>query len=362
MKKQRKVILLHILAWLLFLLYEWIFKQGILNKPETSLFNLKVVVIRVVSLLPAVYFTTGYLVPRLFLRGKKGWFVLALIGVIAVDTLLMKTLNYFFVLQGVEGFATTYFKSLCNLTGWLVFMGNITFNICFVLMIYFINKWLQEDRKRQALETAKKEAELQLLKSQVQPHFLFNTINNIYALSVKGSPGTTEMIYRLSGLLEYMLYDSSKEWISWEQEITYIKNYLEIEKIRYGKRLDVSFTTYGDTSGIEVPPLILLPFVENSFKHGLSRQTGDCWLRIEVNFDGVWLTVKVENSKPDDEDVVKSKGGIGIANVRKRLDILMPGNFVLKRLDGAVSHLVTLQLKPRVNEQQRETVAMPGGR
>ena len=363
MSKRQKNVAIHAAAWILFLLYEWIFKQGILKAPETSLFHLKIVAIRVAALIPTVYFTTEYLVPKLFFRGRKGWFVLALIGTIAADTLLMKTMNYFLALKGVAGFAPTYLQSISGLTGWLVFMGNIAFNISFVLMIFFINRWLQDDRKRQALEAAKKDAELQLLKSQVQPHFLFNTINNIYALSKKGSPHTTEMIYRLSGLLEYMLYDSSREWISLEQELRYIKNYLEIEKIRYGSRLDAAFNTYGDTQGVEVPPLILLPFVENAFKHGLSRGAGPCWLRIEVGYNGQQLQLKVENSKPEEASIVAAKGGIGITNVRKRLQILLGDAFDIKTLDGADSYLVTLTFQPKLatHEKRGRQVAMPGG-
>jgi len=363
MNKSQKNTAFHAAAWILFLLYEWIFKQGILTNPQTSLFHLKIVVIRIAALIPAVYFTTEYLVPKLFFNGRKAWFVVALIDTITADTFLMKTMNYFFALKGVTGFATSYIDSLCNLTGWLVFMGNIAFNVSFVLMIFFINRWLQDDRKRQALEAAKKDAELQLLKSQVQPHFLFNTINNIYALSKKGSPATTEMIYRLSGLLEYMLYDSSREWISLEQELRYIKNYLEIEKIRYGSRLDVAFATYGDRQGVEVPSLILLPFVENAFKHGLSHQTANCWLRIEVGYNNQQLSLKVENSKPEKVLTLAAKGGIGITNVRKRLKILLDDDFDIKQLDGADSYLVTLTFQPKLanHEKSRREVAMPGG-
>ncbi|MBC5992233.1 sensor histidine kinase [Pontibacter cellulosilyticus] len=359
MSRKYRNIAVHAAAWLLFLLYEWIFKQGILNNPETSVFHLKIVVIRVLMLIPAVYFTLYFLVPRLFLQGRKTMFTLALIGTIAVDTLLMKTLNYFLVLEGVEGFAGSYLESISGLTGWLIFMGNIAFNISFAMMFYFINKWVHDDKKRQQLEAAKKEAELSLLKSQVQPHFLFNTINNIYALSQKGSPYTTEMIYRLSGLLEYMLYDSNREWTPLKREISYIRNYLEIEKIRYGDRLDVSFALYGDVEGLAVPPLVLLPFVENSFKHGLSQHTGTCWLRIEISYKAPWLLLKVENSKPDEGAEEVKKGGLGITNVLKRLDILLDGAYELKQLDSPDSYLVTLKLTPAQKELTHEEPTRP---
>jgi hypothetical protein len=148
MRKQYRTIAIHSTAWLLFLLYEWIFKQGVLNKPETSLFNFKIVAIRVLVLIPAVYVTLYYLVPQFFLNGKRMAFVAALIGNIMVATFVMKTLNYVLVLKGVEGFAPTYWKSVSGLTGWLIFMGNIAFNISFALMFFFINKWAIDEKKR----------------------------------------------------------------------------------------------------------------------------------------------------------------------------------------------------------------------
>jgi uncharacterized membrane protein len=303
-----------------------------------------------------VYISLYYLVPRFFLKGKRFAFIAALFGLIVAATLVMKTLNYYLVLKGVEGYAPNYIKSISGLTGWLIFMGNIAFNVSFALMFFFINKWVIDDKKRKELEAANKEAELQLLKSQVQPHFLFNTLNNIYALSRKGSPDTTEMIYRLSGLLEYMLYDSNREWTLLSRELAYIQNYLEIEKIRYGNRLDVSFNTYGNTTGVSVPPLVLLPFVENSFKHGLSQQTESCWLRIEINYDNEWLSMKVENSKAEIETgSLIHKGGIGILNVQKRLSILLDDNYELNHFDSKDSYLVTLKLKPKQAKQYEKS-------
>jgi hypothetical protein len=347
MQKKHRTVMMHALAWLLFLLYEWIFKQGLLFNPEKTVFHLKIVSIRIFCLIPAVYFTLYYLIPKFLLKGRGITFTATLILTIAADTLLMKTLNYFLVLQGVEGYAPTYIKSISGLTGWLIFMGNIAFNISFAMMFFFINKWVTDEKKRRELEAANKDAELRLLKSQVQPHFLFNTLNNIYALSQKDAAQTSEMIYRLSGLLEYMLYDSNQEWTSLDRELKYIDHYLQIEKIRYGKRLDIAFHTYGELEGLQVPPLILLPFVENSFKHGLSQTTGACWLRIEVSYQKPWLMMKVENSQPEEKASIQQPGGIGVTNVQKRLSILLEDDFELKQMDAPDSYLVTLKLQPK---------------
>ncbi len=360
--KRYSRILIHALAWMLFLLYEWIFKQGVLNNPEASIFQLKIVLVRVAALMPAVYLTICYLVPKLFYRAKKFQFFGACIALVAADTLLMKTLTYFLVLKGVPGFAPTFMASLGNLTGWLVFMGNISLNLSFVLMIFFINKSLEDERKRQALEAAKREAELQLLKSQVQPHFIFNTLNNIYSLSKSGAANTTtEMIYRLSDVLEYMLYDSSKEWVPVKREITYIENYLNLEKIRFGSRLDISLNVYGEMDQLEIPPLVLLPFVENSFKHGLSGETGNCWIRVDVELADEYLTMKVENSKQETQPSFAVKGGIGLSNVRKRLEIMMENDFEIGQSDGGHQYLASVRLKPRkITGKYEQKIEVPG--
>lgn len=252
-------IFIHAGAWLAFFFYEWIFKQGIINNPETSWFHFQVVLIRVLSLIPAVYLTLYSLIPRMLFRGERVRFTLALIVTILVDAFVMKSLTWWLVLSGREGFASSYGESLCNVTGWLIFSGNIAFNISFAAMLYLMNKWAIDEKRRQVLETAKKEAELSLLKSQVQPHFIFNTLNNIYALARKNATHTAEMIHRLSNLLAYMIYDSNRDWISLKQELTYIDDYIEIEKIRYGERLDVSIQVYAEVDNILVPPLIVLP-------------------------------------------------------------------------------------------------------
>jgi two-component system, LytTR family, sensor kinase len=340
-----RLLLIHGSAWLAFFLYEWIFKQGVLNNPETSYFHFQIVVIRVLTLMPVVYFTLYFLMPVLLFRGHRFGFVSGLMLAIVIDAFVMKSMTWVLILKGREGFADTYWKSLGNITGWLIFSGNIAFNISFAAMIYLINKWAIDEKTRQQLQTAKKEAELSLLKSQVQPHFIFNTLNNIYALSKRQAAETSEMIHRLSNLLAYMIYDSNKEWISLRQEVAYIEDYIAIEKIRYGDRLDVSLQIYTDTSRLTVPPLILLPFIENSFKHGLSMQAETCWIRIEITEVPGWIIFKVENSVSEEVNTSVRSGGTGISNVKKRLDILLNKNYSLSQTESGDRYLVALKLK-----------------
>jgi two-component system, LytTR family, sensor kinase len=357
MSKKAKEWALHIGIWLLFFVYEWLFKQGVYTNASQSLFHFNIVAIRVVVLMGAVYFTLYVLAEHLFLKGRKGMFLLSLLLTIVAATFVMKTLNHFLILQGTPFDKGGYLPSIISLQGWLIFMGNIAFNISFALMLYLISKWARQERERKELETAKKEAELQLLKSQVQPHFIFNTLNNLYSLSLKNSPHTPGMIYRLSALLEYMLYDSSQDWIPLEKELSYIRSYIELEQIRYGNRLDVAINLFDTPQDLSIPSLTLLPFVENSFKWGLSQQTGPCWLRMDISEASGWLSIKIENSKPETPIPPIKKGGLGLQNVRKRLDILYREDWELRLFDEPESFLVVLKLKTAIPPIRHEQPA-----
>jgi two-component system, LytTR family, sensor kinase len=232
-------------------------------------------------------------------------------------------------------------------------------------MIYLIRKWMEQQRVNESLMREKMTAELALLRSQVQPHFIFNTLNNIYMLSLKNSPLTSDMIYRLSALLSYMLYDSKRSLIEVEKEIDYVKNYINLEKIRYGERLDVQLTLVNNVRGVQIPPLLFLPLVENAFKHGVSNAVEESWIHIDISLKKRVLIFKIENSLSLEK--LKPNGfgnGLGLDNLRKRLDILYPDNYELKILKDEDSHLAILKLNfaqhtegVSLKEEKRKTVA-----
>jgi LytS/YehU family sensor histidine kinase len=211
-------------------------------------------------------------------------------------------------------------------------------------MIYLIGKWNEQQRLAEKLTKEKVAAELELLKSQVQPHFIFNTLNNIYMLSLKKSSQTSDMIYRLSALLSYMLYDSKKAWIPIEKEIDYIKNYINLEKIRYGKRLDVQLNVFSDVEQFSVPPLLMLPLVENAFKHGVSNEVANCWIHIDIMQKHNSLIFKIENSIVEKTATNGFGNGLGLRNLEQRLEILFPDRFDLRTMKEVSSFLVTLKL------------------
>jgi LytS/YehU family sensor histidine kinase len=210
-------------------------------------------------------------------------------------------------------------------------------------MIVLFKYWAKKQRDWLQAEKEKVVAEIQLLKAQVHPHFLFNTLNNIYSFSLENSPKTPGLIIKLSSLLSYMLYDCRSEEVLLEKEIEVMKDYIDLEKERYGNKLEISINIEGDIKDKYIAPLLMLPFLENAFKHGTSEQLEKPWLSIDVMVRTNLLTCKIVNSK--NEMAVTSENGIGIQNVKKRLQFLYPGKYELKINDEGDFFVVSLTLE-----------------
>lgn len=173
------------------------------------------------------------------------------------------------------------------------------------------------------------EFEMKFLKSQINPHFLFNALNNIYALSVIKSDRTPDMILKLSDMLRFTLYDSESQKVKVSREIDYIINFIEFQKLKMDSEPNIKLDTSNCNNELLIEPMLMIPFIENSFKHGNIENTKKGWLQVEIKTLGPILIFKVKNSLPAitiNKDVV---GGIGVENVRKRLDILYPNRYEL---------------------------------
>jgi len=176
--------------------------------------------------------------------------------------------------------------------------------------------------KERMLIKEKLETELKFLKNQTNPHFLFNTLNNIYALARKKSDITADAIMKLSKILRFMLYESGKESITIDQEIKLIEDYIELEKIRYSERLNISFKKNIDNISHPVSPLLLLPFVENAFKHGPSESFYDSFINIEITLQQGHLIFIIENTKEEEELTQPPDIKIGLGNIRRQLQLI----------------------------------------
>ena len=176
--------------------------------------------------------------------------------------------------------------------------------------------------REKLLVKEKLEAELKFLKNQTNPHFLFNTLNNIYALARKKSDSTADVVMKLSKILRFMLYESGRRFITITEEIKLIEDYIDLEKIRYNQNLHVVFTKEIDNTSQEVSPLLLLPFVENAFKHGVSESFFDSTVAIDIRLQEGQLYFDIENTKEDEEAKQGSDSKIGLLNIKRQLELM----------------------------------------
>ena len=211
--------------------------------------------------------------------------------------------------------------------------------------IKLLSHWYNQRQQTLEAEQQRTSAELQLLKSQLHPHFLFNTLNNLYSYTLEGSPRASEMVLKLSALLRFMIYENA-EMIDLEKEISLMENYIALERMRYGDRLDVSVVTEIDKVGYQIAPLLLLPFLENAFKHGTSKQIDQCWISLHVSVRAGKMTFKLVNSiDAEDSASEQAVGGLGLKNVQRRLELLYKGRYTFATLMKEEVFVVNLELE-----------------
>lgn len=175
--------------------------------------------------------------------------------------------------------------------------------------------------ERERLETEKLTSEISLLKYQMQPHFFFNTLNNIYALISKSPTDAQKAVHSLSKMMRYILYENTSETISLDKEIDFIENYNKLMMMRLNDKVKVELITPDDVEGINIPPLLLIPLIENAYKHGVSYEK-ESFIHSKMTIDGDMLTFEVQNSICDNGNEDHSNSGIGLQNLRKRMEIL----------------------------------------
>ena len=293
------------------------------------------------------YITIFLLVPEYLIKRKIVWFILLflLVGIGLSALKLVISDHIFYSSLSPENMQRS---GIMNLRFIVVNTKDMTFIVAFFCIAKYVKDYLYADRIRKKLEIQNKEAQGKLLQSQFDPHFLFNTINNLYALSLLHPAKTKEVITRIKIVLNYIIDESQKDFVELQQEVFLVENYIQLEKLRYGKRLKVEFISNGDLRSVKVPPMILFFLVENCFKHGSSFDAGTPWIKISVTADSGKIILVTENSKP--KSIFKSEreenGGHGLKNLRKRLEILYSKKGYSLTLDNKeTSFKVILELK-----------------
>ncbi|MDT3403980.1 sensor histidine kinase [Mucilaginibacter terrae] len=212
------------------------------------------------------------------------------------------------------------------------------------LSIRMVQQWQTTEQKVIVAEAGKANAELSFLKAQINPHFLFNTLNNIYTLSVMNSEHTSESIMKLSNIMRYVTDEVSENFVLLQNDVNCISDYIALQSLRLGRKAEVKFTVSGNMSNQKIAPLILMSFVENAFKYGISKQEFSL-ITIDINVEGAKIEFYCENKIFNNKLTVIERTGIGIANTRQRLQHLYPGRYELKIDDAGNRFKVKLSLQ-----------------
>ena len=270
-----------------------------------------------------------YLVPVFFRKKKYTQFILLVLLLLAMTSLLR-----FVLFTQVYNAIMRELKLHVNSTSEILYLSivqNFDGPACIGFMFIsfkLFKDWQQKQKDNLDLKKENAEAELLLLKAQIHPHFLFNTLNNIYSFTLDKSPQAKKMVKMLEDMLHYMIEECEQPQVSLAKEIAILKDYFELERIRYGNSIDMQFEVTGNTTGKSVTPLLMIPFVENSFKHGTSQILREPWIHLFIQADDDVVHFSLTNSKPGEETPHHRKG-IGLHNVRKRLELLYPDRHLL---------------------------------
>ncbi len=327
----------HVLLWFLLLaILTW--AEGASSKGFWFTFTNEL--INVFFFAVIVYFNLLYLIPNYLTQKKFGTYALLLVLSAAIITPL-KLIVFFFKFSDMPALQ----DQLLNNQFWhfliMFFAGGIS------TLVRITQDWMRHLREKQDLQTQTIQSELRFLKSQINPHFLFNTLNNLYALTLKKSDEAPEIVIKLSEMMRYMLYECNEKRVPLKKEVNYLRNYLDLEKLRQGKNVSINFEVEGVIEDQEIAPLMFIPFLENSFKHGLNNEIMEGFVNIFMQVENREIHFFIENSKsastPRPEN--RRSGGIGLVNVKRRLDLLYPNQYELTISDNPNSYAVNLEIK-----------------
>jgi len=328
-------------------------------KSERFVYSYIVTILLIVNF---YYFNKGYLIPNVLARKKT----MPYIGIVTACFFLYLTILYFITLNS---FNSAEHKEWLNSAEFRLYLREMlaknpkyvyvqpnpryfsTGPMALFLLVFVVglgsnvvNQWFTAEEKKQEISKQQLQTELSFLKSQVNPHFLFNSLNSIYSLSVSNSKQTADAVMKLSRILRYTLEEANNNIVNLAQEIEFIRNYIEMQKIRLTDNVTIKFITKGDTGSVSIAPLLLIPFVENAFKYGISTHN-ESKICAEINAEGKEIRFTCTNTNFP-SIALKNKGtGMGISNTKRRLELLYPDKHVLDIKETAETFSVSLTIK-----------------
>ena len=327
----------HLLLWLLIFAL-WYFLRYQDFSSEALAF--KVTLIKVTDLALTVYVTNYVLLPKLLHRKKYFWFVIAVVVMILASSIAkMKLLGIVMNNPGLFSFSGNLKARIYD---------NVIPHFLLVLTGAAFKLMVDYNRMQQRMVTMAKEkaeAELNFLKSQINPHFLFNSINSVYFLIDKNNTAARDALHKFSGMLRYQLYEMNGDSIPIEKEIAYLKNYVDLQKLRNDWNFSVEMDCAENVKEFTIEPLLLIPLVENAFKYISHNQNQLNFIKTNMYLQQDHFHFDIVNSKEPVEKEVDGHNGIGLKNVKRRLELLYPGNHLIEIKDTDDFFSVALQLK-----------------
>lgn len=315
----------HLLFWCAyFFFWVWVYKGYYTDFKMLA----KVTFVYLVAHASIYYLTQYVLIPKVLKRHNVFLFLLsfAIATALAAGFMLM-------AIFGILGLTIEAFGGNIS-QAYGIFLMSILFVNGLLISAKFLIETAKNQRNQQRLKKEQLESELQYLKAQVNPHFLFNAINSVYVLIKLDPNKAADMLIKLSDLLRAQLYDFTGEAITIEQEINYIESYIALEQIRRGNKLTFEFEKGNNLSGFRIAPLILIPFLENCFKHLSNHGQEKNIIRVKFDWSDGTFHAFFENTVDPIPVKEKQTGGIGLKNVRRRLDLIYPGRYVLDIKEG----------------------------
>jgi len=344
-------IIFFVLIWLVFPMIsdlEYSFNEEP-DKLRTSYFKVAIVqrIVWGIYAIPPYYLFYKLAIQQLLVKKRYGYFLLALAAYLPLQELYIVYVKYWSI-SHMHFLPGNMAKDAAR---WMNQHWHLHFTIHYLLLEllelaalgYYVH-FDKQDKQIRELKQLQTETDLQYLKTQLQPHFFFNTLNNIYSLALQQSQQTAPMVAKLSSLMRYVLYEAVQPTVPLVDEIAFIRHYIDIQSVRYHENIQIRFDTQGITDTALIEPLLLLPFIENAIKHGIEEEQGAGYIEIVLHLHDQELTLSVKNSKASTIPNPSSRTGIGIENVRKRLSLLYPGQHALQLQETDATYAVLLTL------------------
>ena len=323
MKVKRFTIATHIVVWILLLVIPYVTTDQVFHSlaPSSDVKYLLLCSVLSAILIVFFYFNYLFLIPR-FLLSNKYWLYFSFLLLVIVIVLLLSGAVFMF-----SDFNPQTLAAVNPAIEKIIPVIIINALFLWLLSIASSILWAAYNRLKQT-ESEKLSAQIASLKSQINPHFLFNTLNNIYAMAIDTSPKAADMVDKLSEMMRYAMKDTQQDFVLLEDEVNYINNFIELQKLRLDKSVKLKYDSPEHIPELQIAPMLLIPFIENAFKHGVNSEQKS-YIKIEIAMNKAEFKLVVVNSKVDIQRDISERSGLGIENTKHRLNLIYPSKHLL---------------------------------